>query len=909
MIVRRFLLILCLLTAFGASVFAQQDSIPLTTIIEKTSKFAGTFPIEKVYLHTDKPYYAVGDTLWFKGYVTIEKHQPSALSKILYVDLINNRDSVVESQRIVVVNGFASGNIVLNGDTYKQGAYRLRSYTNWMRNFDPDYFYDHTFNVGNAIDNQVRTNITFKSSGKRSNVKVDASILYKGPDNTPYANKRVNWQLMKNGDPVNKGHGTTDDKGFLTVDIPETQADAISGSILVTAIDVGDRKTVSSSFSMRTAIKGYDVQFFPEGGQLTNGLRTKIAFKAIASSGLGVDVKGNIVDDKGTEIAQFNSAHLGMGVFAITPDLERSYKANVTFADGSTASYNLPRVQSMGINLGVYNNDPTNLTVKIMANDLFFQRKQNKSFYLVAQSGGVICYAAQTILNSTTYSANIPKTKFPTGIVQITLFSSGGYALCERIVFIQHNDQMNLTLKTDKPSYTTRGNVKITVSAKNDIKPTEGSFSIAVLDDTTVPSNEDNESTILSNMLLTSDLKGFIEKPNYYFNKPDEEKAANLDILMLTQGYRRFDYEDILADKTPPIYLLPEQGIDITGILRTNAGLPVAKGSLRLLIPDKNFSAETITDMSGNFKFSNVNVPDTSKITLSARNNPNGRNMVISVNGEAYQKLSKNTNIPDEIINIDSTFRPYLQNSYKQYQSSRTIKEVVVKATKIVKKVSHSDYGGTFAGLSMMADHEISNQQLTGCPLLINCLQTMAMGLTYVDNNFYITRDYNAGNRTTPVQIYVGSLPVDANYLTSMSGADVENVEIFMNDGVSGINRNTQTKGVMIINKKVVKKQKITLAQLQELIPKTNVITFAVQGYTKAKEFYSPKYDVSKAGTLGGDLRNTIYWKPNIVTDKATGTATISFFNSDQRGSYRAIIEGIDADGNIGRYVLHYNVK
>lgn len=907
MIIRRFLLLLCLLTAFGASVFAQQDSIPLTTIIEKTSKFSSSYPIEKVYLHTDKPYYAVGDTIWFKAYVTIEKHQPSALSRIVYVDLINNRDSVVESQRITVTNGFASGNIVLNGDTYKQGAYRLRSYTNWMRNFDPDYFYDHTFNVGNAIDNQVRTNITYKSSSKKTGVKVDATILYKGPDNSPYANKKVNWQLMKNGDPVSKGHGTTDDKGVLQVDLPESQADVITGGILVTAIDVGDRKTISSSFSMRTAVKGYDVQFFPEGGQLTNGIRTKVAFKAIASSGLGVDVKGTIVDDKGAEVAQFSSAHLGMGVFALTPDIEKSYKANVTFPDGSQATYNLPRVQSMGINISVYNTDPANLTVKISANDLFFQRKQNKSFYLVAQSGGVIYYAAQTVLQSTTYSANIPKSKFPTGIVQVTLFSSGGYALCERIVFIQHNDQMNLALKTDKPSYTTRGNVKITVSAKNNTTPTEGSFSVAVVDDGTVPSNEDAESTILSNMLLTSDLKGYIEKPNYYFNKPDDEKLGNLDILMLTQGYRRFDYEDILADKNPPIYLMPEQGIDVTGTLRTNTGLPVAKGSLRLLIPDKNFSAETITDMSGNFKFSNVNVPDTSKITLSARNNPNGRNLVISVNGEAYQKLSKNNNIPDEILNIDSTFRPYLQNSYKQYQSSRTIKEVVVKATKIVKKASHTDYG-TFAGLPMQADHEISAQQLDGCPLLINCLSTMAMGLTYVDNNFYITRDYNSGSRT-PVQIYVGSLPVDANFLSSMASNEVESVEIFLNDGVSGINRSTQTKGVMVINKKVVKKQKITLAQLQELIPKQNVVTFAVQGYTKAKEFYSPKYDVTKAGTLGGDLRNTIYWKPNVITDKTTGTATINFFNSDQRGSYRAIIEGIDAEGNIGRSVIHYNVK
>jgi hypothetical protein len=711
---------------------------------------------------------------------------------------------------------------------------------------------------------------------------------------------------MKNGDAINKGSGKTDDKGHLIVDIPENDAATITSGSLVTAIDMGDRKTVSNSFSLRAAVTAFDVQFFPESGQLTNGTRSKIAFKAINSKGLGIDIKGTVTDDKGTEVANFTTAHLGMGVFAITPESGKLYTANVTFPNGSKATYKLPRVQAMGINLAVYSSDPENLTVKIAANDLFFQRKQNKSFYLVAQSGGVIYYAAQTVLENMVYSANIPKAKFPTGIVQLTLFSSGGYALCERIVFIQHNDQMDLTLKTDKPSYTTRGNVKITVSAKASAAPVEGSFSVAVLDDTSVPTDENTESTILSNLLLTSDLKGYIEKPNYYFNKPDQEKLDNLDILMLTQGYRRFSYEDILADKNPPIYLAPEQGIEVSGILRTTTGLPVGKGSIRLLVPDKNYSAEAITDMSGNFKFANVMVQDTSKITLSARNNVNGKNMVISVNGEVYQKLSKNNNAPDEIVNLDSTLRPYLDNSRKQYQNSRVLKEVVIKSTKFVKKASHSDYG-TFAGLPGMADHDISGDQLKDCPLLINCLSTMAFGLTYIDNNFYITRDYNAGKKV-PVQIYVGSMPVDVNFLQTISGSEVESVEIFLKDGVSGINRMNQTNGILIINKKVIKKEKISLAQLQALIPKQNVVTFSIQGYSRAKEFYSPKYDVTKNSAIGADLRNTIYWNPKIITDK-NGVASFSFFNSDARGSYRAVIEGLDADGNLGRYILHFAVK
>jgi hypothetical protein len=906
MISRKLILVISLFLSFSLGALAQQDSIPINTLIEKTVKYNTNYPVEKVYLHTDKPYYAVGDTIWYKAYVTIEKHMLSGLSGIVYVDLINSQDSVLESQRLPIKNGSAFGNITLTGENYKQGSYRLRAYTNWMRNFDPDYFYDHTINIGNALDGRVNTFITYKSTSKKSTVKVDASIQYKDPSDVPYANKKVTWSVMRNGDAVSKGRGTTDAQGNLSVDIPESDAATITSGSLVTSMDMGDRQLIIKSFSLRAAVTNYDVQFFPEGGQLTNGILTRVAFKAISSKGLGVDAQGNITDDKGTEVAKLTTAHLGMGVFNLFPEGGKSYIANINFPDGSKASYRLPRVQAMGINL-VVNNNQDSLTLKINANDLFLQRKKNKSFYLVAQSAGVIYYAATTVLQNQVYSANIPTSKFPTGILQVTLFSSGGYALCERLVFIQHNDPMNLTLKTDKPAYTARQNVKLTMLAKNkNATPMVGSFSVAVIDDTTVPTDENNEWTIFSNMLLTSELKGYIEKPNYYFNKPDKDKLFNLDVLMLTQGYHRFSYDDILADKAPPIFLAPEEGIEVSGILRTNSGLPVGKGNIRLLIPDKGFSAETTTDMSGNFKFSNVMVQDTSKITLSARNNPNGKYMVISVSGEIYQKLSKNNNIADEVINIDSAIRPYLENSRKQAQTSKTLKEVVIKAKAIVKKASHTDYG-TFSGLSVQADHEISGDMLKDCPVLINCLSTLAMGLTYVDNNFYVTRDYNAGNKK-PVQIYVGSMQVDVSYLSSMTGAEVESVEIFLKDGLSGINRLNQTNGVMIINKKIIKKEKISFAQLQALIPKQNVITFAVQGYTKAKEFYVPKYDINKSSVVGLDLRNTIYWNPKIITDK-TGTATFNFFNSDARGSYRAIIEGIDSEGNLGRYVMHYVVK
>ncbi len=210
--------------------------------------------------------------------------------------------------------------------------------------------------------------------------------------------------------------------------------------------------------------------------------------------------------------------------------------------------------------------------------------------------------------------------------------------------------------------------------------PAEGTFSVTVVDETTVPFDENAETTILSHLLLTSDLRGYVEKPNYYFNHPDDKTYTDLDVLMLTQGYRRFSYKNIIADKNPPISFLPEGGIEISGTLRTNTGLPLAKGNIRLIIPDKNFSTQTITDMSGNFRFSNIMVSDSSRVTVNARDNPGSNNLVITLDGMVLPPSTQYINPVGGITNIDSTLRPYLQNS-KKFNNPHSLNEVVIKET------------------------------------------------------------------------------------------------------------------------------------------------------------------------------------------------------------------------------------
>lgn len=885
----------------------QGDSVALNTIITKSVKFTNDYPIEKVYVHFDKPYYAAGDTIWFKAYVTVDQHVPSTMSKIVYVDMYNNRDSLMASVKLPVINGSAAGQIALPPDAYKQGNYRLRAYTTWMLNFDAAYLFTKIITIGNPVNDDVRTHIAF-STTKGAQPTINTRIQYKDPNGKPYADRKISWTVEAGHEDIAKGKASTDQNGFVDISLPAIPSVTLSSADLITVMEMPDKKDNTNTFSLKQAAPGRDVQFFPEGGNLIADIPTKVAVKAIMSDGLGTDIKGTVTDNTGKEVATFTSQHLGMGTFALQPEAGKQYKANVTFADGSQVSYNLPRVQASGITLAINNANPDTLMIRIQANDQFFQANQNKGLYIMGQTGGFIKYAAQTFLRSKLYVVAIPKTKFPTGILQITLFTSAGTPVSERIAFINSNDLLNLSINTDKPLYNRRQPVKMNILAKNGTFPAYADLSVSVIDESKVAVDENAENTILTNILLTSDLKGYIEKPNYYFKKKDEKTMADLDVLMLTQGYRRFVYKDIITDKKPVVTLAPEQGINISGVLRNRTGLPIFKGNVRLLMNDRNTALDAVTNADGVFLFRNVMVSDSTKVTINARNNVNSNSVILSVDGSKYPSPTRITALPDEKINIDSTLQTYMANSKKVYDSTHQLKEVTIKAPTTIKRLGHLDQPA-LTGLGLDPDHVIDGEQFKGCPVFITCLQSAAIGLTYMDNEFYVSRDYNQGGRQ-PVAVFIDGLKVDATTLNSVNAAEVESVEIFFKDGLSGINQMDQTDGVLIINrKKAPKGSNIKLSDLQKLIPPPYILEFNPRGYSDTKEFYSPKYVPGKPNNVAMDLRSTIYWNPKVQTDKTTGAASLQFYNADGTGSYRAVVEGIDKDGHVGRFVYRYKVQ
>jgi len=879
----------------------------LRKMVDQLDKWRGEHPQEKVYLQLDKPSYAIGDDIWFKAYVTIgNKHQLSALSEILNVDLIDENDSVKRSIKLPLISGLANGDFAL-ADSMQEGTYRIRAYTNWMRNESEAYFFDKTITVVNSIRSDVFTKTAFTYTTQNGKQKINALITYSNINGEPYVAKEVGYQIQLNGKTVFKGKGTTDDKGNINASFVNTTNDLAATGQILTTIKYADKKTADKTIAIKAVSDKIDVQFFPESGTLVNGVNSKISFKAIGADGLGINVKGTVVDDQNQTVITFNSTHLGMGVFKFAPSAGKTYKAHVTYPDGSEGVFDLPRAVDNGYSLAIDNSDDDNIDVTILpGKDLLNNAGQVNSLLLVAQVGGQIYYAGNSPSGVKTFTATIPKSKFPSGIVQFTLFSGNGEPLNERLVFVKNNDDLKLSVTADKPKYAPREKVTISLNAKNtEDKPASASFSAAVIDMSKVPVDETVEESILSNILLSSDLKGYIEKPGYYFHNANANAKADLDVLLMTQGYRRFEWKKILNDQFNPIVYKPEKTLQVSGHLKTVWGKPVVRGKVTLFTTAGGvFMIDTVSDDKGNFVFKDLVFRDSIRFVIQARTAKDRKNLEIELDNIAPQAPGKNKNAPDVQVNISDGQSVYLKNSKNKFNEdikygignhTIVLKEVFIKDVKskkdLVKNSNNLNGPGNADQVLTYKDFE----NMGG--MFVNALQMKIFGVTFRNGVPYSTR-----SQGQPMTVMVDGVQMEGDYLNTLSVNDVGSVEVLRSIGNTAIYGFRGGGGVLVITTKRGGEGSV----YNRYAP--GVVTYAPKGYYKAREFYSPAYDDPKTNTQMQDLRSTIYWKPNIVTDK-DGNATFSFFNADAKATYRILIEGIDVDGNLGRQVYTYKVE
>jgi len=889
--------ILCVAVIFA---FVRADDDPIKKIVTQLGKWTDTNPQEKAYLHTDKPYYAAGEDIWFKAYVTVgEKHQLSALSRIIYVDLINDRDSIKQTLKLPLTNGTASGDFSLP-DTLKAGNYRLRAYTNYMRNAGSEYFFDKTFFIGNAAVNNIFASTVYTYSSQNGQQKVSAAITYKDLNGTPYTNKEVSYEVQADAKNVARGKGVTDGNGVLNLSF--TNNPTLKANRIVTNIKYAEKKTDMLTLPIKAVSDKVDIQFFPEGGNWVNGIRSKIAFKATGADGLGVDVKGTIKDNANTDVIKLGASHFGMGFAVLTPESGKTYKAVLTMPDGSEQSVNLPGALDNGYSLGIFTIDTANVLIKIGASQNIVA--QGTSISVVAQQNGHVYYAANTQINKTNIAASIPKNRFPSGIVQFTMFSATGEPIAERIVFIQNPDLLKLAVSTDKQTYAPRQPVKLNLTAKDASgKPAVGSFSVSVTDESKVAVDEPAETTILSSILLTSDLKGYVEKPNYYFTNVNEQTRADLDALMLTQGYRRFVWKDILGDTFPAQQFQAEKSLTISGAIKTGSGKPVPKAKVTLFTSTggRPVILDTVADANGKFAFNDMVFKDSIRFVVQARNEKGGKNVEIEMDNVTLPQAGKNKNAPDLVVTQSSALSSYLQNSKNKYLQE--IKYGLGNHVTVLREVVIAEKKKTLANSSNLngagqADQILKGDQLSTCATLDMCLYGRLNFVNFRGGIPYSTRSPN-----TPMRIVLDGMQMGDDFtLDNISPSDVESVEVLRTSAYTSIYGGRAAGGLILVNTKRGGGSYTSIRYAP------GVVTYSPKGYTAWREFYAPKYDDPKTNAAMPDLRSTILWKPDIITD-ATGNASINFFNADGKGTYRVVVEGIDNEGNLGRQLFRYQVN
>ena len=449
-------------------------------------KFGNQVPQEKVYVHMDNTSYFQGDTIWFSAYTRSTNNcRPSTTSGLLYVELLNSDGFLVNRQVIRMKNGRGYGNFVLNKQLMYSGFYELRAYTRWQLNFGCNEHWHSSVSKEWFLSEEMERKYYRDYDKLYSRVFPVYDSL---PDSAQY----------------NRNMTTRSLRRYFRKD-PEKQ-------------ELG-------------------VSFYPEGGNLVEGLPCRVAFEATWSDGKWAE--GTLVMD-GDSIPTKNR---GRGVFWYKP--EKGVQPSIRFLakSGESVKVKFPQAEKQGLSLQLAQKDSL-LSVAVCASE----NLSGESLGLTIMHEGCL-EVFRPLKNRDTVRVSIPSLR-SSGVHQVTVFNSEGHVLADRLVFVVKKgmDKPTLTVNCSNREYSPNEKIELDISAPS-LKevPGKGYTSIAVRDGNYSDYLFDNGS-IFTEMLLSSEIKGFVPNPGWFFEKDDEEHRQALDLLMMTQGWRRFNWHDMAVE-------------------------------------------------------------------------------------------------------------------------------------------------------------------------------------------------------------------------------------------------------------------------------------------------------------------------------------------------------------------------
>ena len=642
------------------------------------------------------------------------------------------------------------------------------------------------------------------------------------------------------------------------------------------------------------------VEVFPEGGDLVTGLNSRVAFKARDNRGLPVTITGYLMNDKNKVLDTLKIRHDGMGSFMLQPKPGEKYLVKWNDKNGNSGITPLPAAKPEGVILSIRTNNEL-ATLKI-------ERTQQvtanmKTMILLVHMNQLVLFKVDlNAVDRTILTANIPIAELNTGVLQFTLFRSDWMPLAERVVYINNrNHEFGAKILTQLVTLTKRGKNVLDVYVA-DTTTTNMSISIT---DASVES-ENAQHTIYSDLLLSSEIKGRIHNPGYYLSSDSDSVMANLDLVMLTHAWRRFNWDKLKAGKGPEIkYPFDTEKMRISGKIYGLKNVSVNEIMMNLIVQYKDSSRNFLfqpVSKEGYFENRELFFYDTAKIFYNFNQNQR-LNEVAQVQFDngllkplakniVYQEAEKLVNWNDSIARARMKQFLALQEDWKKRSSYKTLQEVIVKSRVKPKEeeIEKRYASGLFAGGDAFVFDLVNDPAASAGFDILNYLQGRVPGLQ-------ISR---AGMNGVSMQwrgsvpdVYIDQMPVSPDMVMNISIRDIAMVKVFRPPFFGSFGGGGG--GAIAIYTKKGGDSRVDNSKSSK-----GMLSAMLAGYTRFKEFYNPQYD-NPAENPETDIRTTLYWNPYVITNKKSPRFRIQFFNNDISNKLLVVLEGVNADGKMTR--------
>ena len=895
-------------TVWSISAQSHKDIASVDSLATRVERFGTGLPQEKVYLHIGNTCYFVGDTMWYKAYVTrSDKGWLTDLSKIMYVELLTPDGYLVERQQLKMEDGTAHGAFTLTDSLYA-GYYELRAYTRWMLNFGR---HEHPHS------------------------KYTEDMFY---------NKQMAKDFFRDYDKLYS-------RVFPVFDHPKEAWRYAKDMTL---------RPMRRYYKARKGKPEIDLRFYPEGGHLIEGTDGHVAFEINDEEGKHLEAELSIIDSDGKEVAQTRTLNRGRGVFTLTdmkPD--DKYKARLHYQDYDY-EVKLPEVEKEGYALHVERKD------SVLRMIIQGTTESKEELGIQIQCNGVSkAFRKLSPADMRKDTVDIFWASLPTGVNQITVFNGEGRIYADRLFFVNHHDydQPLITVEGIKQEYAPFEPIELRMKL---LRHHDADVSLAVRDHATDETTYDN-GTMLTEMLLASEIKGFVENPGWYFEADDSLHRHALDLLMMVQGWRRHDWRMMAGLEHTQFEFLPEKIQTLSGsVHQTYSLLEETDYGDSVYIPFIDSSVPIYTTARDYHLYPGMYTPMAKVLTLQDLYGPLIKEMKKEVNVSAsfiqdrdIVDVSQTTQkgkfyMPSAVVNDNYILFLSASDSTKSEKYKRRIKrkgfmdeqaypEFYVKLDPFfpVFPKPYSYYqDATFEDKIPLQDTS-STDAFTGRELNTITVRSKRGGLRKLDHSkpalvidayeaFNLAADHglNCGMhdwRTFSRQVataFFGDMGMDRHfYLQERYDGKVldfkpehrrqSEVSMSMSNVQMGKYRRLRHLNKLYIYTDYVPREQGSWKYSQthqpdvvidyRLLPNDGVRPsyrdrrYAAKGFSLCTEFYSPDYS-KKPLPDAKDYRRTLYWTPKVIFDDK-GEAVIHLYNNSKKTVIAVEAEGITPDG------------